>query len=279
MNRRLIAGIIGWGLTLLGLAGAQPGKPELWFPVGERLTYNVSWGPWDVGTVWLSSEWVEEEGRDLIAIRVKTRSNGFLDAIYPVDDFLESVIDPETFTPLRFTKRLNEGKRHLNEITYFEHELGVAEWRQVSRNQRRQFAIEPDSRDLLSFMFYMRSQRFTPGAVYHFKVMADDKLHAMDVYARAVVPVKLPDFGTARCLKVDPEAKFQGLFVRVGRIQVWISDDDRYLCAKATAKVPVGSVRMVLTRVEGPGNDHWLHPERLRAPQARMEVKEATHEE
>lgn len=234
---------------------------KLWFPVGECLTYRIRWGPFTVGNTRVNSEWIEKDGKDLLAIRVRTRSTPFFDRIYRVDDFIESIVDPVTFRPLSFTKNLSEGRYRLHEITTFDHKGGMAHWQHLLKDKSLDFAIESDTRDLLSFMYYMRSQKFEPGKTYHFRVMADEKLYDLDVIAKDIEKVSLRNFGKVESLRVEPKAKFQGLFVRAGKLQLWVSNDDRFLCTTATARVPFGTIRAVLMKVEGPGDDFWSHPD------------------
>lgn len=247
------------GLAAVGRAETPAVTPTntYWFPVGEYLTYDISWGPFSVGETKVYSEWVEEEGRALLAIRVVSHSKSILDKIFPVDDFIESVVDPNTFLPVRFTKRLSEGRYRLHEVTTFDHRAGTAHWKHLLKDKAHDFAIEADTRDIVSFMFYMRAQRFTENTNVPYRVMADEKLYDLEVNAKKWETVSLPVFGKIKAMRLEPEAKFQGLFVRVGKLVVWVSNDARNLCAQATAKVPVGTVKATLMKVEGPGADDW----------------------
>lgn len=236
-------------------------RPALWFPVGEQIFYKIQWGVWIVAETKVASEFIEEDGRELLAIRVTTHTRSILSVFYPVDDFIESVVDPVTFLPIRFTKRLSEGRYRLHEITTFDHKARTAHWRHLLKNDSKDFAIDADTRDLISFMFYMRSQKFEPGKHYEFRVMADEKLYDLLVETRDIETLDIGNYAKIRSLKLDPEAKFQGLFVRVGKLEVWISDDKRCLCVRAIAKAPViGTIRLLIDRVEGPGEDYWTHP-------------------
>ncbi len=246
------------GVLLLPLA-ALAEKPELWFPVGEKLTYKISWGPWTVGysTVW--SEWIEENGRDLLAIRLRNRSTSVLNKLFPIDDFMESIVDPTTFLPLRFYKSLSEGRYRLKEVTTFDYQKKMAHWQHLLRDSKEDFAIESNTRDLLSFMFFMRGQAWDEYKGYHFRVMADEKLYDLYISPSGFEEINLREYGKVRSLKLTPEAAFQGLFVRVGRLEVWVSDDDRCILTKGTAVVPfpIGTIRVMLGQVEGPGDDFW----------------------
>lgn len=257
--------IVAVSFVLFGLSlplGAESAPAtNLWFPVGETLIYKVQWGVWVVAETRVTNGYFEENGRQLLAIRATTKTLNIMKRIYPVDDFLESVVDPVTFLPLRFTKRLSEGSYRLHEVTTFDHQARQAHWHHKLKGDQKDFAIDADTRDLLSFMFYMRSQKLEPGRRYDFRVMADEKLYDLIIESRDLETLEIGNFSGIRCLKFDPDAKFQGLFVRTGKLEVWASDDDRCLCVRATARVPlIGTIRLLIDRVEGPGDDYWTHP-------------------
>ena len=232
--------------------------PDLWFPVGEEIHYRVYWGRIPVGTTVISTEWVEKYGRTLLAIRMRTQSNRVLDRIYPVDDVIESIIDPHTFLPLRFTKNLSEGRYRAHEITKFDYENNIAYWRSLTREREDTFELEPDTRDLVSFAYYMRKVGFTPGETRQFRVMADDKIYDLWLEARDYESIRLRNYGRVSSIEVEPEAAFEGLFVRRGRIVFWVSDDDRRVLTQMQGQIPVASIRLVLDHVRGPGDDRWI---------------------
>ena len=69
--------------------------------------------------------------------------------------------------------------------------------------------------------------------------------------------LKLDRYGKVATIKMEPKGKFNGMFVRKGRMFLWISDDARYTICRATASVPVASIKIVLKKVRGPGDDFW----------------------
>ena len=234
------------------------GTNALWFPVGEKLTYRIYWGVIPVGSSVVSTEWVEEGGRKLIAIRFRTRTTDFMTKIYPVDDFLESVIDPETFLPLRFAKRLSEGKYRCDELTEFDHANQKAVWTAKTSGKKKEFPIDADTRDIITFMYFMRADKFLPKTTTNFRVMSDEKVYDLVVKAGEVEKFRVSDFGWVKSIRLDPEAAFQGMFVRSkGQVTMWISNDARRICTKMSAHVPVANVSLLLSKVEGPGDDFW----------------------
>ena len=104
----------------------------------------------------------------------------------------------------------------------------------------------------------MRRKQFEPDTVTNYKVMADDKIYDLIVKAQDVEPISLDSYGKLPCLRFEPEAKFGGLFVRKGRMWMWVSVDSRRIATKISAEVPVGSITLCLDRVGGPGEDFWV---------------------
>jgi hypothetical protein len=83
-----------WGLVL-GLAAAPSAvsaAPP--FAVGEEVTYRITWGMVPIAESTITTEWVREGAQDLIRIRLRTRTNKFMDKIHRVDDLVECIVDP-----------------------------------------------------------------------------------------------------------------------------------------------------------------------------------------
>jgi hypothetical protein len=240
-----------------------PEKPqvELPFPVGEQLQYTIYWGWVAVGTSVATTEWVWEDNAWRIRIRFRTRSNGVIAKLYPVDDTVESLIDPLTLRPLVFRMELNEGRSHRDETTAFDWEKMQAHFVKKHKdkpNEEKTFEIRPDTRDLISFMYFMRQTPFEQNAKYDFVVMSDEKLYDLKVTTGGVEKVKLEHYGQVESLKLNPEAAFQGVFVRKGKMEVWLSNDNRRIITKLLLETPFANVRLLLKSVEGPGEDNWV---------------------
>ena len=253
------------GLALLSAVTARGGGDTNFlagfsWPVGEKLTYQLYWGLIPVGSAVVWTEWAELDGQRLLAIRLRTVSNKVIEKIYPVNDTIESLIEPASFLPVRFTKNMSEGSSRHHEVTRFDRTNLVARWESKITGKTNAFTIEPDTRDIPSLMYFLRNQRFEPGKRDHFRVMADEKIYDLWVNVNSKEPVSLPGFDRVGCTKVEPEAAFNGLFVRKGKMWVWISEDSRTLATKIEASIPVANVRAILLKVEGPGQDFWTTP-------------------
>lgn len=228
------------------------------FTVGEELYYKIYWGWIPVGKSRIITRWVEKDGKNYLAFRYRTRSNSVINKIYRVDDSIESIVDPDTFLPIIFTKNLNEGRHRYYEQTTFDFEKKAAHWRSFNKQREKTYDIEDDSRDLLCFLFYMRNLKIEPEKLKKVKVMADEKLYDLEIQAHKVEKVGTKGFGDVSGLKVEPKAKFQGLFVRKGKMMIWLSDDERAVAVRVEVQIPLAKVKVLLHEVTGPGDDFWI---------------------
>lgn len=243
-------------------AGVAPGDPlpEFWFPMGEEAEYSVSWMGMTVGTGTAKVDWFEgEEGRRLIEIVVEAETNGLVEMLYPVKEFLRTVVDPYTFLPLSYEKVNREGRHEHHELTTFDHANGQGHWKSLLKDKAKDFEISEDMRDLLCTMYWIRKNPLRKaGEKRHYVLMTDEKVYEMFLTGEKKEEVKLSKYGKVKCLKVEPEGKFNGLFMRKGRMWAWVTDDERYTIAKVSASVPVASIKIWLEDVRGPGEDRWI---------------------
>jgi len=231
---------------------------ELPFPIGEELVYSVSWNGIRVATATATTSLETVNGREVLAIRQRTETYAIF-KIWPVDDRHETLVDLETLLPVQYTKNLKEGGYRCHEVTTFDHENGMAHYEHQTNGKKKEYAIESKTRDILSFLFFMRSELLAPDQVQTYQVMADEKLYELMVNTKDVEKIRLPDYRKKiPSLRIEPEAKFDGLFVRKGKATIWVSRDSRRLMTYAKVKVPLGSVRIKLQEVNGPGDDFWI---------------------
>lgn len=234
--------------------------PKLWFPVGEAMTYDIYWGFIHVGTSRITTDWVAQNGQPRLRIRHVTKTNRAVATLYPVEDILETVIDPGPFLPVYFRKTLSEGRYHADELTVFHHDSGILEQGSFRNHHVKTYKIEHDTRDLVTMMYFMRKTPFESGTTNTCRVMADDRIYDLTLRVRSEETQTIDLYGDIKTLRLDPEAAFNGLFIRKGKITFWISHDQRQLCTQVEASVPVANIRVKLASVDGPGDDAWVRP-------------------
>ncbi len=235
------------------------GASELPFPIGEELVYSISWNGIAVAKVTATTQMDSYEGREVIALRMRAETYAFFNKVFKVDDVHESLIDPETFLPIRFTKNLKEGRYRSHEITTFDFETMKAHYAHQTNGKKKTYDIDSDTRDVLSFMYFMRSEALDKNQSPEYRVMADEKIYDLTVNTYDTKKISLPNYkDKVKCLKMTPESYFDGLFVQKGKATLWTSRDPRRLLTYAKISVPFGNARIKLQTVKGPGDDFWI---------------------
>ena len=242
--------------SLPGLPWGDP-PPELWFPVGEEIDYEVYWGVFMVGEATAKAEWIERDGRRLLSLSMKAESNGIVEKLYPVRETLQTILDPVAFLPLSFEKDSYEGRHHHHELTTFDHAAKKGHWRSLLSGKQKDFDIAADTRDLMGLMYWIRKEPIRENETRNYWVMTDEKMYELIVEAGKKEELKLDGYGKVSTLKMEPKGKFHGLFVRKGRMWLWVSDDPRYAVCRVAASVPMANIKIVLKKVRGPGDDFW----------------------
>lgn len=256
----IVAALLACFITTPVFAADIPPPPQdqpFWFPVGEELTYRISWGWIPVGVTKVTTQWQWDGTRYMLVIRYRTKTNAFVQKLYPVDDTIEAVIDPDTFHTSRFYKKLNRGNDRCEEEVLFDYATLNADWKSHCSGETRRISITTHTRDLVSFMYSARSDTFVPNTNYLYDILADGKHWSIRVKTRDIETVNLPGYGKTECIRLQPEAGFQGIFGLSGDIEMWVSTDDRSICTLIKGDVPVASIKAKLCRVSGPGDDEW----------------------
>lgn len=233
-------------------------QADLWFPVGEQLVHRVCWGFIPVGKSVTSSRWIEEDGRRLIAVRIRTRTNSVFDKIRPVDDVVESIIDPKTFRPVSFQRRMIRRNEQCHEFTAFDFQNLTATWTTRCTDKTNTFEIASDTRDILTFTYLTRKEGFPVNSEKSYRIMADEGMFDLGIKTGETEDVKLPVFGNVESLCVYPTFDFDGLLVDKGRFRLWISLDERHLMVRTKIDGKLADVRVTLCKVLGPGSDLWI---------------------
>ncbi|NOU37039.1 MAG: DUF3108 domain-containing protein [Kiritimatiellaceae bacterium] len=242
-------------VLLFAGSAAAGGLP---FPLNERLDYRISWNgilvAWSTSTTGM----IETNGTNYVFVRVETQTYPIFDVFYRVNDLHECLLDPETLLPVRFEKNMREGRSRYHDVTTFDYANGVARFENVGAGTVTNVPISADTRDYLSFMYFMRGQELTPGKTTTHHVLADDKVYEVLVHAGEIEKIGLSNYPDVPSLQLDPEAAFNGLFVRCGKATLWVSRDPRRLLTCMKAWVPFGRVTVRLNDVSGDGNDFWI---------------------
>ena len=245
-------------LALIVLVAHADDYSTCFFP-GEVSEYKVSWMGLPLAWSRTTTESITENGRELIRIRMVSKSYKAYSKFYKVDDSKEVIIDPKTALPLQIDLQMNEGSTHSSHITVFDHTNHTAIIYDRIANTTNQIEIADQTRDVVTFLFAMRNENPEDLSKNVHTLLSGGKLYEMSIKIRKDGRVRVPGYGKVDCTKVEPIAEFDGLFLRKGEILFWISKQERRMITCIKTQVPVGKITVKLQKVTGPGADFWVN--------------------
>ncbi|MDZ7343852.1 MAG: DUF3108 domain-containing protein [candidate division KSB1 bacterium] len=228
--------------------------PNPAFKVGESLTYLIRYGPIIAGNARLSiPKIVEVNGRPCYHIVSEAWSNKFFSTFYKVEDRVESYTDVDGIFSWWFKKHLREGNFKLDHEVTFDQ----VNYHAITKNEQKRdtLGVTPFVQDILSAMYFVRTQNLAPGDTMFVDNHSDGKLYPLKivVHGRDKINIKAGKFN---CLVVEPFLKTPGLFQQKGRIVVHLTDDARKIPVLMTSQIYVkafnlGMVVAELEKIEG----------------------------
>lgn len=212
---------------------------------GERLTWSVRWMGAEAGT---ASATTAADG-DGWRIQLNTRSASWVDALYPIDDELRSSWLPGGGSRT-YDTRFREGRFHEDLAMRF----GAAGI-DVVRNKEEatgwtrtesHFDPSPGVEDPLSALWRLRT--LVLDGDLSFPVFTGRRV--MTVHARVTGVETVADTEAWRVVIGRDSHELEDVD---GRLQVWISTDDRRVPVQAAVRTKAGTVTAVLTGRQTPG--------------------------
>jgi len=231
--------------------------------VGERLKFHGNWLGIPVGYGWMEvKEIVPVNGRDAYHIEVHGRTNDVLSKFYPIHDEIHSYLDVETLRPVRFEKNQREGHYRANETVEFDYGRSLAIYRSLLNGSVKEVPLPKTFQDLISALYWFRSQPLTPGTPLTMDLYTDEKFYHTEIRISQLMSLELLKRGTFRCVIAEPKATFKGLLVKRGHLWAYLTADTNRLPLLVKASTPWGQMSAVL-------DEDSLPPALRRTPHAR----------
>lgn len=220
---------------------ADPTLKDTPFKIGEQLTYQVyvSSSPQPVGTVKFT---LKSRGRyfnrDGLLFSVTAQTNGPGSRVFPVNDQINSYIDPTTLLPFRTELNLSEGRYRYTRAYNLDQNRGAA----VSEKERIEIPV--GTHDLISAFYSLRTFDLRPPKQNAISIMATTQPRTLLVKSQRRETIEIGGQKIEAIMLTlttdDPQAdKMQ--------IRIWVGDDARHLPLRITAVTPLGPVRADLS--------------------------------
>jgi len=210
--------------------------PNQAFGVGEKLIYNVRYGPIHAGTAGMEvAEMVNYNGQRSYRVISFAKSSKFFSLFFKVDDRVESIIDFYGLYSHHFEKHLKEGKYEADRFVDFDQKNNLA-YEGTDTIPTPDFVL-----DALASLYYVRTLDLEVGNSAFINNYSDKKNYPLEVRVLKKEEVKVPA-GRFSCVVVEPILQASGIFKHEGKLKVWLTDDEYKIPVRMKSKVVVGSI-------------------------------------
>jgi hypothetical protein len=234
----LFALLVAAGLTVSPAQDTCATDFSVPFDVGERLQYNVHFGPVKAGEGTMEVL-AREDVRGRETWRTRFRVRGGI-PFYRVDDVLESWIDVTCFHSLRFVQDYEEGGR-VRERRY---EIFPDRSVFVEGDKAEQPSV-PNPLDDGSFFYFIRTQELVVGESYEYQRYFRPDRNPVTIRVLGKDRIKVPA-GTFNTIVIQPIIKTRGIFSDKGEARIWLSDDQYRIMVQMKSKLNFGSLNLYL---------------------------------
>ena len=202
-------------------ANALPPANETVFPVGETLSYAISWMGVHCGHMEITS-YIENdpEGQPMYRIVVLARTTKFFDGVYRLRSRLDSTFDPRRMTSIRYEEHSFEKKKRKDDVWVVD--LEAKELVRTKNSVTTRIPIEVErANDPLAFIFRLRTMDAAVGEEMTLGLMTSKG--AVETVARATRHKKIrTKMGKCDAVAVIPEPRDNMMFSKSGSMVVWI---------------------------------------------------------
>lgn len=218
------------------------------FGVGERLVFDVSYGPIAAGEAVMAVPRYETvAGRNCYYVEFTVNSRSSFDWIYEVRDKYLTFVDVEAIAPLRFEQHIREGTYTRDFTADFDQVSHIA------KTSEGNYPIPEYVHDIMSAFYYARMLDYSgmkPGEYITLFNFYRDTSHELRVKFLGKQELEV-EAGTFNTIVVEPLVQEGGLFKAEGRIVIWLSDDERKIPIRVNTKVVIGSIDVELKEYWG----------------------------
>ncbi|MEO8910629.1 MAG: DUF3108 domain-containing protein [Gemmatimonadaceae bacterium] len=209
------------------------------FANGERLTYDVRFGPLHVGHGTMLLAGIDTVRGHVAWRAVFTISGGTL--FFKVRDSTVSWFDTATFSSLRFVQHIREGRYHADRDYQIFPERAT-----YARFGQPEVPSVPQPLDDASFFYFLRTVPLVVGHTYKFDRYFQPEGNPIIIKVLRRERVTVPA-GTFNAIVVQPQITTSGIFSQKGHAELWLADDSTHIMLQLKSGLAFGSLNLYLT--------------------------------
>lgn len=225
-----------------------PGLERNNFVPGEKMVFQVYYGPLNAGRVDAFLQLDTIRGKDAYYAEAVAKTTGLADRLYKIRDMYGGYFDPESLLPIKSIRDIREGNyKKYNVVEYYHDSLKAVS------SKSGDHEIPGNIRDMVSVFYYVRTINFDTmkyDDVIKINTFFDDELFPFDMRFRGKETIETRG-GSFNCIKLVPFVEPGRIFRKEDDMTLWFSDDGNCVPIRGKFDLIVGSVKCDLIEWEG----------------------------
>lgn len=220
---------------------------DLPFQPGEEVTLSVRFLKMHAADLKVTVNSINLDGRPVWPLEMHGETRGLFNAVHEVDETFVTYFDPASQASAGWDRQTSvDGADSTEQVRYGG---GKAKVRRVepSKVKNASLDVPPNAHDVLSALYYLRTQPLAVGADVKVPIFTGKKSWNMDgkVLRRETVDVGGQQWDT---LVVRCRTHFDGKFASDRDITMWLSADARRVPVKVEADFMIGTMRATIEK-------------------------------
>lgn len=218
------------------------------FRVGEKLSYQIYWGPLIAGKATLEVTGIEPvAGKDCYHLVAQAETTGLVDMLFHVDSRTESWLDVNELITRRYREERREGKNHRASDSLYDYPAKEIASTNLVTGKLRHFPLDGPAQDMVSCLYYVRTQPLHLDVAEKFPVVLGNTKYDVTIKPDERKNLYFRPTGNIQALRLEPNPTLAVVAKNSGRMWFWVSDDARKLPLLITSDMKIGSAKFVLT--------------------------------
>lgn len=231
------------------------------FKSGEELYYEVYY---NLGPIWVAAgdvtfkvEPISFQTKKCYRFTGVGQSFKNYDWVFKVRDKFESIVDSDSFRPLKYLRDTKEGGNITFNLNYFNNIKNKAYT--FYKNNSKELVkdtvdIHPCTYDVMSMIYFARTIDYSthkPNDIIPISVFLDAKTFNEQYIRYLGKSVLKTELGTFNCIKFSPKLIAGTIFKEGDEMVVWVTDDRNKIPLLVETPIVVGSIKTKIKRISG----------------------------
>jgi len=223
------------------------------FKPSERLDFKLGWGMFKVAKASLTTETIDYQDTEALHFTLQTKTRGFINAVYPVDNHSWSWTDVNMERSFGYETDQNEGGDHRQRKTTIDWSTQTAHFKDLKTEEMKDpVMVLEGTFDPLSIVYYVRTLDFEVGDRLVVPTTNGKEFFFTIINVTKKVTRKFLS-GTHEAYVIEPKIKdLGGVFKKSkdGKVVFYFSADEYKFPLRLESEVTVGSFWAEMTEAE-----------------------------